>query len=378
MMHWWKTVGLAAIFAALAGLGTAVSCGGDDGGTDDADTADTPTDDGGGRVESNPTDGVRADFVISSLRIGNQDDGEGFNLDGVNTPAGHPYLPQDGPGGVDNQLGSLLHELYEAGLDFDADADIAESIEKGDLIIILSHRDVDDWTSDPGWVPLFGYAGKDADDPEDPTNNLGGAGRFLIDPQSLTDPTDEDTALISFPQGILNDTTAADGNLQRGDFEAGPSLFAVDLTVQDDRQLHLEMNGTRIVWDLETAPTGNPGLNGRIRNGLIGGYILLGDAARAIARLDLAGSDIDINTIRNILQGQADMDVVPEGFTDDPCTASTTQTDCAPGQGCESDATRGGAYYCWEYDGVGDAISVGLVFTAVSCQTVGIYADTTP
>lgn len=376
MMNRWKIVGIAAIFVALMGLGTAASCGGgDDSGSD---VADTPADEGGGRVESNPTDGVRADFVIDSLRIGNQDNGEGFNLDGVNTPAGHPYLPQDGPGGVDNQLGSLLHELYDAGLDFDADADIAESIATGDLIIILSHRDVDSWTSDPGWVPLFGYAGKDADDPEDPTNNLGGDGHFLIDPQSLTDPTDEDTALISFPQGIFNDTTAADGNLQRGDFEAGPSLFAVDLTVQDDRQLHLEMNGTRIVWDLQTAPEGNPGLNGRIRNGLIGGYILLGDAARAISRLDLAGSGVDINTIRNILSGQADMDVVPEGFTDDPCSASTAQTDCAPGQTCEPDAARGGDSYCWEPDGLADAISVGLVFTAVSCQIDGIFVDTTP
>jgi len=376
MTHRRTTVGPATILVALVGLAPAVSCdGGDDGGTD---AADTPTDDGGGRVESNPTDGVRADFVIDSLRIGNQDDGEGFNLDGVNTPAGHPYLPQDGPGGVDNQLGSLLHELYEAGLDFDADADIARSIQEGNLIILLSHRDVDSWTRDPGWVPLFGYAGKDADNPEDPTNNLGGAGQFRIDPQSLTDPRDEDSALIQFPQGIFQDTTAADGNLQRGDFEAGPSLFAVDLTVQGDRQLHLEMNGTRIVWDLETAPTGNPALHGRIRNGLIGGYVLLGDAARAIARLDLAGSDIDINTIRNILQGQADMDVVPEGFTDDPCTPSTAQTDCAPGQGCESDATRGGAYYCWEYDGTPDAISVGLVFTAVSCQIVGIDSGASP
>ncbi|MBN1772039.1 MAG: hypothetical protein JXB32_12295 [Deltaproteobacteria bacterium] len=368
----WMTVGLAAMAAALLGLGTVASCGDDDSGTD---AADTPTDDGAGRVENNPSDGVRADFVIDSLRIGNQDDGEGFNIDGINTPAGHAYLPQDGPGGVDNQLGSLLTALVDAGLDFDANADIAESITKGDLMIVLSHRDVDDWTNDPGWVPLFGYAAKDADDPEDPTNNLDGTGQLLIDPESLTDPTDEDTALISFPEGILNVTPAADGNLQRGDFEAGPSLFTVDLTVQDDSHLHLEMNGTRIVWDLETAPTGDPGLNGRIVNGLIGGYITLGDASRAIAQLDLAGSSIDINTIRSILAGQADMDVIPEGFTDDPCTTATVQTDCAPGQTCEAD---GGTYFCYEGENNPDAISVGLVFTAVSCEITGIYVDPTP
>lgn len=368
----WMTLGLAAMLAAMLALGTTASCGGDDSGTD---AADTGTDDGAGRVENNPTDGVRADFVINSLRIGNQDDSEGFNLDGINTPAGHAYLPQDGPGGVDNQLGSLIAALVDAGLDFDADAEIATSLTEGELLILLSHRDVDDWTNDPGYVPLFGYAGKDADEPEDPTNNFSGSAELLIDPESLTDPADEDTALISFPNGILNDTTTADGNLQRGDFEAGPSLFSVELNVQDDATLRLDMNGTRIVWDLETAPTGDPATGGEIINGLIGGYITLGDAARAIAQLDLSGSSIDVNTIRSILAGQADMDVIEEGFTGDACTASTVQEDCAPGQTCESD---GGTYECYEQPDNPDAISVGLVFGAVSCRITGIYVDPTP
>lgn len=372
MTNRWMTVGLAAMLAAMLGLGTTASCGGDDSA---ADVADTGTDDGGTRVENNPNDGVRADFVIDSLRIGNQDDGEGFNLDGINTPAGHAYLPQDGPGGVDNQLGSLINALVDAGLDFDADSEIQRSLDEGDLLILLSHRDVDDWTNDPGYVPLFGYAGKDADDPEDPTNNFSGSAELLIDPESLTDPTDEDTALIHFPNGILNDTTAADGSLQLGDFQAGPSLFSVELSVQDDATLRLDMNGTRIMWDIETAPSGDPALGGRIRNGLIAGYIELGDAARAIAQLDLSGSSIDVNTIRSILAGQADMDVIEEGFTGDACTTSTVQEDCAPGQTCEAD---GGAYECYEQPDNPDAISVGLVFSAVSCQITGIYVDPTP
>jgi hypothetical protein len=264
----------------------------------------------------------------------------------------------------------------ESGLDFDPATEIQGSLDDGELLIMLSHRDVDSWTSDPGYVMLYGYAGKDAD--TDPLNNLSGTGELLIDPQSLTDPTDEDTALIQFLEGVLNDTTTADGNLQRGDFEAGPSLFTVDLTVQEDSELHLEMNGTKIVWDLDTAPSGTPALNGSIINGLIGGYILLGDAARAIAQLDLTGSSISIDTIRSILSGQADMDIIGEGYTDDPCTTATEADDCAPGQGCEPDSDRAGAYYCFEYEGFPDAISVGLVFTAVSCEITGIYEEPPP
>jgi hypothetical protein len=142
----------------------------------------------------------------------------------------------------------------------------------------------------------------------------------------------------------------------------------VDIPVQDST-LHLAVNGTRIVWDIDTVPTGNPALHGNIKNGLLGGYILLGDAARALSAIDLSGTTIDENTIRTILAGQADMDVVPEGFTADACTEATVQTDCAPGQTCESDH---GTFRCYEQPDNPDAISLALVFTAVSCEITGI------
>jgi hypothetical protein len=369
---------MVALAGAVAGLlavgGFGVSCGGGDDATDSGTDDGTGGDDGTGRVESNPTDGVRADFVINELHIGSP--GEGFNLDGVNTPPGHAYLPEDGPGGVDNQLGSLIDALVDAGLDFDADVSIADGIADGSLMILLSHRDIDSWTNDPGLVYLYGYAGKDADNPEDPTNNLSGHGQLLIDELSLEPPYDnEDEALIYFDNGILNDTTAADTNLQVGDFQAGPSLFRVTIPVQESN-LELAVNGTRIVWDIDTAPTGSPvALDGSIKNGLLGGYVLLSDAARAISAIDLSGTTIDENTIRTILAGQADMDVVPEGFTTNTCTASTVVTDCAPGQTCEDDA---GTLRCYEQPDNPDAISLGLTFTAVSCEITGIYHDPAP
>lgn len=352
------------------GLGTITSC---EPAKDDPGDAEARPDNGGVRVEPNPADGVRADFVIDSLRIGDLERGEGFNLDGVVTPAGDPDEHPDGPGGVDNQLGSLLQQLKQAGMDIDPEEEIRTSLQNGELIMLLSHRDVDSWTTDPGWVPLFAYAGKDADDPEDPTNNFTGRARFLIHPDSLTDPTNEDSALVAFPRGVFDNTEAADRSLQKGDFEAGPAEFTVDLSVQEDRRLRLELKEARIVWDLETAPEGrNPALGGRIRDGIIGGYILLADAARAIAQLDPDQTRVDPDTIRNILQQQTDLDMVPEGFTDDPCSTATAREDCGPAQTCEPDRDRGGEFFCYEHPDTRDAISVGLAFTAVSCEIVGI------
>jgi hypothetical protein len=369
---------MVALAGAVAGLlavgGFGVSCGGGDDATDSG-TDDGGGDDGTGRVEPNPTDGVRADFVINELGIGDMAAGEGFNLDGINTPPGDPFFVEDGPGGIDNQLGALIGAIEDAGVEINADQSIRDGLADGSLIILLSHRDIDSWTNDPGLVYLYGYAGKDADIPEDPTNNFSGTAQFLIDELSLEPPYDnEDEALIYFDNGILNDTTAADTNLQVGDFTAGPSLFQVDIPVQDTI-LRLAINGTRIVWDIGTVPTGDPALNGEIINGMLGGYILLADAAAAIGSIDLGGT-IDPSTLRTILSGQADMDVVPEGFADVPCSESTSESDCLPGQLCESDETRGGAFYCYETPRNPDAISLALTFSAVSCEITGIWHDT--
>ncbi|MDI7269160.1 MAG: hypothetical protein QME96_14315, partial [Myxococcota bacterium] len=128
--------------------------------------------------------------------------------------------------------------------------------------------------------------------------------------------------------------------------------------------------------DLGTAPTGTPPVNGRIVNGMLGGYVLLGDAAEAISQIDLSGTTITANTIRTILSGQADMDVIPPGFTTDSCDPATVITDCAPGQFCEPNPDSGDLTFCRELPDNPDAISLAIVFTAVSCRITGIWRDT--
>jgi hypothetical protein len=150
----------------------------------------------------------------------------------------------------------------------------------------------------------------------------------------------------------------------------------VTIPVQD-ANLELAINGTQIVWDIDTVPTGTPrALNGSIINGMLGGYVLIADAAAAISQLDLGGAGISASTLRGILSGQADMDVTLEGFVDVPCTMETRDADCLPGQLCESNEDRAGAFYCYETPDNADAISLALTFSAVSCEITGIWHDT--
>jgi hypothetical protein len=138
----------------------------------------------------------------------------------------------------------------------------------------------------------------------------------------------------------------------------------------------LPIHGAHVAWDLATAPEGDPPLRGRVVNGLLGGNMSLRDAAQFVSDTDPLGSEIDGNTLRTILAGQADMDVLPEGFVDTPCTTATVSDDCAPGQTCDPDPARSDAAYCYEQPDNPDAISVAFVFTAVSCDVVGIHPET--
>ncbi|MBI5500205.1 MAG: hypothetical protein HY907_08185 [Deltaproteobacteria bacterium] len=312
--------------------------------------------------------------MINSARLGKIDEGEGFNLDCVSTgPDG--YLPPDGPAGVDDQFGALVSALQHAGLDLDFDADMQRSIDDGRSLILFRLLDVDDWSEDGGSLFLAAYDGVDAD--SEPTNNFSGRGQLLVDESSLTRPDDLMSARGWFGNGVLHDTDEADRDIRTGDFSASGAV--VDLRFPlGDTVVTLRISEARVVWDIERAPVGTPPLDGTIVGGVLGGCVSLRDAAMFLSEVPY-GTDpgtIDEDTIRTILAGQADLDVIPEGFTDEPCTEGTADHDCAPGQGCEQDPDRGDAYFCYEYEENPDAISVSFVFTAVSCDIVGIHHGT--
>jgi hypothetical protein len=339
----------------------------DGGGTDTACPDESPP------FESDPFDGLAAAFVIDTIRLGDPEDGEGFDLDCLSTGPDE-YQPIDGPGGVDAQFSALAFMVREAGLDIDVDADMQRSIEDGRNLILFRLADVDDWGDDGGIVYLSVFSGVDAD--ADPANNLTGRGALLVKAESLTEPDDLNRARAFFGNGILEDNVA-DGRLDIGDFRASGASVVLELAVNDTTAT-LPIHDARVLWDTGVIPSGDPPLDGRLVGGLLGGHVLLRDGVEFIDAVYAGeyGYRIDDATLRSIAYGNADMDVIPGGFTEAPCTVGTMREDCYPGQPCENDPDRGDALYCYEYDENPDAISVGFVFTAVSCDIVGIHAGT--
>jgi hypothetical protein len=332
-------------------------------------------------VESNPFDGQVAWFVVDSLRVGDPHigsalPGEGFNLDCTATPAGDPWLPEDGLGGIDNAFGGLVQALVRGGFEVDVDGDMQRAIEDGRVLLAFRLADVDDWVDDVGLVYMSVYSAIDAD--ADPTNNFTGSARLLVDDRSLVDPTDLLSARTWFLNGILRDSAEADARLDVGDFTASGADVVLDIAA-GETVVPLTIRDAHVVWDFETAPTGEPPTHGRLANGLLGGSVPLLEAVRFIlaAYPTPGGYPIDERTMQLLAAGQADMDLRAAGFTDAPCTEATASADCTPGQTCEPDPFRADTTFCFEQDDNADAISVGFVFTAVSVDITGI-AHTTP
>jgi len=325
------------------------ACGGgddDDTGAGDADAdADADGDSDGDGDNDDPSDGDEKVFVFDTLAIGEQSDG--FDLDEHQTtsaddPTGCGKV--DGPEGVDNQLGPLVDAIVEgADLDADPDALLLERIQDGSLLLLTRLLDLDDGTSDPR-VPLYFYIGADAD--ADVANNLTGQGDFNVNPSSLTAGGDLEDPLIKFDEG----------SIRAGAFETEPALFRVLIPFGNEGQsLDLGIEQAQISFDYS-----EDGLT----RGKIGGFVRNETLLEALNNLQLS-VDIPEQLVRTVLASQADIDALEPGPTDNACTEDTVAEDCSSGQTCE-----GG--FCVEPDGNCDALSLGLVFTAVPAHISGI------
>jgi hypothetical protein len=78
--------------------------------------------------------------------------------------------------------------------------------------------------------------------------------------------------------------------------------------------------------------------------------------------------EIPVSLVRSVLAAQADIDALAPGATGVSCDQDTVTEDCQPGQTCE-----GG--FCVEPAGRCDALSVGLLFTAVPAMIEGVTPD---
>jgi len=342
---WWSLV---FTFAVLPLAGTGCGGGDDDDTVGDGD-ADSDTDvdvDGDGDADNdNPTDGEEHVYVADTLAIGETN--EGFDLDehtttDTNDPVGCGKI--DGPAGIDNQLGPLVDGIVQgAGLDQNPDELLQESIDGGSLLLIARMLDVDNDTIDP-LVPLYFYLGEDAD--EDPNNNLGGSGEFMVNPSSLDGATIDD-AIIKFDHG----------RIRSGDYDTPPSIFRITVP--------LDTNGLELDLAIEQAQIKFHYSASGLTEGIVGGYVGTEAILEALQNLDLQDVQIPEQLVRTVLSAQADIDALPEGPTGVACTTETVGDDCQPGQTCESSQ-------CVEPPGRCDALSLGLRFSAVPASITGI------
>jgi hypothetical protein len=304
------------------------------------------------------TDEFEASFIVDSLTIPNED--VGFDLDDENTICDSGCI-NDGENGVDNRLGAVLDGISESmGEDFNANEELEVQISEGDLLILFRLTQVCNYDRD-GEVDMLGYIGLDTDDPADPTDNFSGHEPFDVDSRSLAgDGTDIGDPLISFPNGVID----------RGQFSAGPSIFNLDIPLQDST-LALAIQETQVRFDFEPEPTESGGeqLDGGLQNGLLGGYVLVEDLAAALQDFADELGDIEPSTVMNIVVNQADINHVPEGPTSDACTEDE---DCPVSWRSCVDG------FCYERADQHDAISLAIQFTATSASFTGTIVEPEP
>lgn len=337
-----KARGLTLMMALLA-AGILISRCGGDGGEDPLPT-------------ECETDEFEATFVVDTLSIPDED--VGFDLDDEDTYCETGCI-NDGENGVDNRLGAVLDGLSESlGGDFDANVSLEEQITEGSLLILFRLLKICNFTAD-GEVDLMGYVGEETDDPEDPLDNFSGTEPFDVHIDSLNEPKDDvNDPLISFPGA----------EIRRNQFNAGPSTFALDIPIEDSI-LHLEIRETQMQFNFDPAPTasGDHHLNGRIVNGLLGGFVLVEDLSDALQEFASELGDIDAETVMNIVVNQADIDFVQEGDTADTCE---TNDDCpVPWRSCTD------AGVCYEPPERMDAISLAIQFEGTSCEFTGVIYE---
>ena len=297
-----------------------------------------------------------ASFVASRLQLGTVD--EGINLDGMNTWCTDGTCIPDGLDGVDNQLILLLEALENAAnMRSDVNGDLMHEVESGNRLMVfrLTGINIDPMgeiaSFDPD-VQLKIYYGIDKDDPADPDDNFSGSEPLDVDAASLWDDSNVEDAIIDFPN-----CTIANSILR-----CGPSTLFFDFPFLGT-VVSLMVIEAHLEAVIEHSPARDDEghyANGRITNGVLGGYCRIIDHPVEIMKLSLA-ADVGSNIIEWIMEQKADIDAIPEGETEFSCS---DEDNCMTWQDC-----RAGS--CYEPANKFDSFSVGLVFELTSIRFTG-------
>jgi hypothetical protein len=213
--------------------------------------------------------------------------GEAIDVDGdadTCAPAG------DCEDGLNNQLSGLLGQLEQF---VDADAEIANALLEGSIILLVEFVDV---MTDGTEFTMNMYIGEVVDMECD---FQGSKCDYFVKPDSL-DPVSCEP-VIKF-----DNTSITDGMLQAG----GPgNIFKVTIPVSEDLILDVTANMAQIRADV----TGE-GDDLKLENGLIGGAVRKDKLMEAV---DLIPEDAELPVSKDMIKNLLDMFITPDVDTDD-------------------------------------------------------------
>jgi len=270
---------------------------------------------------------------------------------------------QTGDGQPNNKLGALLGLLGNVGLDFDVNEAIADAIEAGSLTILFDFPNADG-ANDVSELIVRGYVG---DSEDDHATRIAGNGSFTVSP-------------ASFVTGTFITQILMMGAIDDGGFTAGPSSFDLIIDITDIGTLTLRLENTRLDSTVTVGANG-AGLNhtGGKLSGLVPFAQFVDTFNELAADCDcfgLAAGQVPfrLTTVSNAhaLGCTAEFQAATPS-----CSASADGALCDglgsnKGLVCSAGSALLNADIDTTFDGVRDAMSAYLTYTAVSATITGV------
>lgn len=309
---------------------------------------DTGTDTG---VDTGTDTGMGNDTDTSTSKFGPGSFIRNLYIDKQNPGTPRCCFDYDGDPDNDNAVADALDDITAISTS-DANMNINDDIEAGDLILLLEHKNwgTSNWQNDSSILPIV-HPGEDA--MPDFMDNLMGNGTFEISPDSF-DSNGDPKSKFNSASVSSRDITADQGTIELS-LSVGQNV-SVDLKIQQ-ADMEATAKQSSDVSSGGTVP---------LENGKLGGII---------TKKNFYGA---INDNCNSCSAGQRISRTSSGSDTWECNASTGCT-CTPsllesGFACSqvTDAVGNNADIDQDSDGTNDALSFGASFMAVAAEIVGV------
>jgi hypothetical protein len=304
-----------AVLVALATIAAGCAGGGDGSGRGDAGdaAADAPVDTRSSTRPADPPGDETFDYVVRILETGDREgDGmvaPGLNLDGVVSVAGDPLgcrqadwtapIAYGGYDGVDNQLPLILdvvREMDPDGVPNDFDAQIAEQVDAGGIVLLFRLSGVGSLVND-GLVSLALYIGAEWPGVEPPAKEMiefEGESR-LAHRGGQTWPVEAESVIdgdLGMPRTILRDAWIENGRLR-----TTPDSLSIRLSIRREFVIELDDAGVEAFVSAD-----------RLSNMVIAGWATKDEIFRTLTTFDPEFEMMYGDVARLVLDSIADID----------------------------------------------------------------------